>query len=149
MLALKCKSREKRQTLIEKQEEDWNFNRAELPLQVSVYCTVREESKRRQRSFRFIRLFSSRDGTWFHTSAVAVLHVSRRCQDYLVGKFPTILKQPQQHWKIDMMVWGLSKEVNKLSWWKRLKVLLRIAEQWWEMNQEMTLRWETLVMWSS
>jgi hypothetical protein len=38
-------------------------------------------------------------------SAVAMLQVSVRCQDYLaVGKLPIILKQQQQHWKIDMML---------------------------------------------
>jgi hypothetical protein len=39
---------------------------------------------------------------------MTMLHVSVRCQDYLTGgRFLTILKQPQQPWKIDMMLWWL------------------------------------------
>jgi len=41
---------------------------------------------------------------------MAMLHFSGRCQDYLaVWRFPTILKQQQQHWKIDMKFCGLPK----------------------------------------
>jgi len=94
-----------------------------------------------KRSFRFIKFSSSWDNEWFHTSAVAALHVSVCCQDYLaVGRFPTILKQQPQHWRIDMMLWGLLKELNKLERRERLKVLARIPEQWWEMNQRMNLK---------
>jgi len=109
-----------------------------------------EESKMRQRSFRFIKFSFSWDNAWFHTSVVVVMHVSVRYQNYLAGgRFLTILKQSQKHWKIDMMLWGLLKEVNKLSWWEILKVLPRIPEQWWEMNPKMTLKWKTLHMRSS
>jgi hypothetical protein len=41
---------------------------------------------------------------------MTMLHVSVHCQDYLTGgRFLTILKQPQpqQPWKIDMMLWWL------------------------------------------
>jgi hypothetical protein len=37
-----------------------------------------------------------------------------RCQDYLaVGKLPIILKQQQQHWKIDMMLWGFAERIEQ------------------------------------
>jgi len=36
------------------------------------------------------------------------------------------------------VVW-IAKKMNKLSRWERLKVLPRIPEQWWEMNQRKTL----------
>jgi len=124
-----------------KMEEDWNFNRVELPLQVFIYCTFSEESKRRQRSFRFISFSFSWDNAWFNTAVMALLHVLGRCQDYqATGRFLTSLKQRQQHWKIDMMLWGFPKELNKLWREERLKDLPWIPEQWWEVNQEMTLK---------
>jgi hypothetical protein len=62
----------------------------------------------RQKSFRFIKFSSSWDNAWFRTSAVVVLQVFVRCQDYLaIERFSTILKQQQQHWKIDMKLCGL------------------------------------------
>ena len=37
-----------------------------------------------------------------------------RCQDYLaIERFPTILKQQQQHWKIDMKLCGLPKNIEQ------------------------------------
>jgi hypothetical protein len=41
----------------------------------------------------------------FNTLTLIALHDSMRSQDYLaVGRFPTIHKRPQQHWKNDMML---------------------------------------------
>jgi hypothetical protein len=41
----------------------------------------------------------------FNTLTLIALHDSMRWQDYLaVGRFPTIHKRPQQHWKNDMML---------------------------------------------
>jgi len=37
------------------------------------------------------------------------------------------------------VVWVAKKKLNKLSRWERLKVLPRIPEQWWKMNQQKTL----------
>jgi hypothetical protein len=42
---------------------------------------------------------------------MAMLHVFVRCQDYLaIERFPTILKQQPQYWKIDMNLCGLPKK---------------------------------------
>jgi len=111
--ALKYKSREKRQVWTKQHEEDWNFNRGELPLEVSVGCTVCEQSKMRQKSFRFVRFSSNKDNVWFHMSPVAMLQVSRRCQDYqAVERFPTTLNQPQQHWKYWHEVVWIAKRIE-------------------------------------
>ena len=41
---------------------------------------------------------------------MTILHVFVCCQIYIVvGKLLTILKQPQQHWKIDIKLCGLPK----------------------------------------
>jgi len=116
----------------------------ELPLQVSVCCTICEQSKRRQRSLRFIKFSSNRDNAWFHTSAVAMLQVSGRCQNYqAVGRFPTILNNNHN---IEGLTWcceELLKELNSLSRWERLKALPWIPKLWRELNQKMTLNWET------
>ena len=42
-------------------------------------------------------------------SVAAVLY-----QDYLAGgSFPTTLNQPQQHWKIDMMLWEFAERIEQ------------------------------------
>jgi hypothetical protein len=73
----------KGQTWARKQGQTSNFNRAELPLQVFVCCTVSEGSKRRQRSFRFISFCSNKNNASFHTLTVIALHDSMRWQDYI------------------------------------------------------------------
>jgi hypothetical protein len=105
MSALKRKSRVKRQTWTKKQEEDWNFNIVELPLQVSIYCTVSEESKRRQRSFKFIKIYFSRDNAWFHVSVMAMLHGFMRCHDYLTA-LEGFQQSPDNHNNFGRLIWN-------------------------------------------
>jgi len=133
--ALKYKSREKRQALTKQHEEDWNFNRGELPLHVSVCCTVCEQSKMRQKSFRFIRFSSSFDNVWFHTFCFCALP---RLPSYYEGSNNPKTTTTLEDWF--KVVWIAKKELNKLWRGERLKVLARIPEQWWEMNQRMTLK---------
>ena len=41
---------------------------------------------------------------------IPYIFVFAHCQDYLdIERFPTVLKQRQQHWKIDMKLRGLPK----------------------------------------
>ena len=41
---------------------------------------------------------------------IPYIFVFAHCQDYLeIERFPTVLKQQQQHWKIDMNLCGLQK----------------------------------------
>ena len=41
---------------------------------------------------------------------IPYIFVFTHCQDYLdIERFPTVLKQQQQHWKIDMKLCGLPK----------------------------------------
>ena len=85
----------------------------------------------------FIIFSQRRDKAWFHVSVAVVLCAAKITK--LLESFLTILNQPQQHWKIEMMLWGFAEELNKLWREERLKDLPWIPEQWWEMNQEMTL----------
>jgi len=100
--ALKHRNRKYRQIWIEKHEQDWNFNIAELPLQVFVCCTVSEESKRRQRSFWFIRFSSSKENAWFHVSGVILLYYSRRCQ---ITSLLEGFQQSSYNHNIERLIW--------------------------------------------
>jgi len=117
---------------------------------VFVCCIVCEESNNRQKSFRFIKFSFSFDNVWFHTSVMAMLHVFVRCQDYLaIERFPTILKQQPQYWKIDMNLCGLPKK-NWTSYqdgkdWRFCQGFQNNDERWIKRR----LWRETLIMWSS
>ena len=60
----------------------------------------------------FIIFSQRRDKAWFHVSVAVVLCAAKITK--LLENFLTILNQPQQHWKIEMILWGFAEELNKL-----------------------------------
>ena len=95
-----------------------------------------------RRCCRFIGFSSNFDNVWFHT----LLFLCAAKITKLWESFLTILNQPRQHWKIEMMLWGFAEELNKLWREERLKDLPGIPELWRELNQKTTLDWETSVI---
>jgi hypothetical protein len=148
--AWKRRSREKRHDYTEIHKENWNFNRAELPLHVSVCCTVYEQSKMRQKSFRFIKFSSSWDNAWFHTSAVVVLHVSVCCQDYLAsGGFQQFSYNRNN---IGRLTWCCEDcQKNRANYqdgkdWRLYRGFQNCEGSW---IRRWLWRWKTIVMWFS
>ena len=80
-----------------------------------------------RRCCRFIGFSSNFDNVWFHT----LLFLCAAKITKLWESFLTILNQPRQHWKIEMMLWGFAEECyEERKDWRICHVFQNCEESW-------------------